>query len=39
VANATPVDGRELGLQLGGVALFSAASLAVAVALLERKDF
>jgi Cu-processing system permease protein len=39
VANHAPWQPRELLIQLGGAALFSAATLALAVALFERRDF
>ncbi|BDG03761.1 hypothetical protein [Anaeromyxobacter oryzae] len=39
VANALPLDARQLVVQLGGTALFAGAALALAVALFERRDF
>jgi Cu-processing system permease protein len=39
VANAAPVDARQVLVQLGGTALFAAAALVLGVAVFERKDF
>lgn len=39
VAQGLPLEAGQLGAQLGGTALFAAAVLCLAVALLERKDF
>lgn len=39
VAEGLPLDLAQLGRQLAGTALFAAAALSVAAALLERKDF
>jgi Cu-processing system permease protein len=38
-AGGVPPDAVQLAIQLGGAALFTAAALMVAVALLERRDF
>jgi len=38
-AEGTPLDLAQLAVQLGGAALFAAAALAVAAALVERRDF
>jgi Cu-processing system permease protein len=39
VANALPLDGGQVALQVLGTLLFAAAALAAAVALFDRKDF